>query len=135
MIAQEFILEPVIVIGKFADQGLARRIGNLAECSISTPKLEFLHCMLKLLQDQQLLFQRPQRSNPNEHADFASNVTHSQLRVQWDSESLLSKIFKPKLFQFFQTGFNLVAQNHVQEQVRLCDLAKLYVETLAPWTP
>ena len=50
LIAQEFCIEPVIKGYKIANSGKAQRTHtDLVKSCISTPVLEFVHCMLKLL--------------------------------------------------------------------------------------
>ena len=47
-IASEFILEPVIFAGRVATESRHQNRDLIDKC-ISTPALEFLHCMIKLL--------------------------------------------------------------------------------------
>ena len=132
-IAQEFLIEPVIAADRLADaRGAHSKDAALVELCTSTPALEFLHCMIKLLQDPELIFQRPQRSNPNEHAERAIHQVSAP--TQWRADSLLAQL-KPRLYLFFQAGFRLASRERIWPQVRLCDFAKLYMEVLTPWAP
>ena len=42
-------------------------------------------------------------------------------------------MLKPALFSFFEEGFRRVSDFSDSEQIRLCDLAKLYLRVLVPF--
>ena len=95
--------------------GPQRRVSS-TEMDLSTPALEFLHCMIKLLQEPDSLFEKYERSNPNEHPEIFNNThnnsannTMMKTGCYWRPRSLLAML-KPSLFQFFQTGFIMASK-------------------------
>ena len=81
---------------------------------LSTPALEFLHCMIKLLQEPALLFKKPARGFSSPHSEVFRPVESNANPWFWNADSMLA-ILKPKLFQFFQTAYRLAANGALSE--------------------